>query len=186
MNVTPLSEGTTLPEAAGESAPLKRRFGAMLYEGVLLFGVSFIAGYLFDTLTQSRHALMYRHTREIWLFLVYGGYFVYFWTHSGQTLAMKTWHIQLTWRGADAVPLGIALLRYCACWVIPMTVLGLVKLAGLSAPLEFAALAAALLLPPCLMLVLPSRQFIYDQLIGTRLVNARRLEVGKTPGTTTA
>jgi len=44
----------------------------MMYEGVLLFAVVFLAGYLFDTLTQSRHALMLRDGRQVWLFIAIG------------------------------------------------------------------------------------------------------------------
>ncbi len=73
----------------------KRRFACMLYESMLLFGVLFLAAYLFDTLTQSRHALHLRHARQAWLFFVLGLYFVWFWRHGGQTLAMKTWHVRL-------------------------------------------------------------------------------------------
>ena len=40
---------------------LKRRMACWLYEGLLLFGVLFISGYLFSTLSQSRHALDNRH-----------------------------------------------------------------------------------------------------------------------------
>ena len=49
----------------------------MVYEGVLLFAVVFLADYLFDTLTQSKHGLMLRSTRQAWLFLVIGGYFLF-------------------------------------------------------------------------------------------------------------
>lgn len=45
-----------------------RRFACMMYEGVLLFGVVFLAGYAFDTLTQSRDAMMLRHIRQLVLF----------------------------------------------------------------------------------------------------------------------
>ena len=67
----------------------------MLYESILLFGVIFAADFAFDILTQSRHALMLRHIRELWLFLVIGLYFVFFWHRSGQTLAMKTSRIRV-------------------------------------------------------------------------------------------
>ncbi len=40
---------------------LLRRMACWLYEGLLLFGVLFISGYLFSTLSQSRHALDNRH-----------------------------------------------------------------------------------------------------------------------------
>ncbi|MBW8315481.1 MAG: RDD family protein, partial [Hydrogenophaga sp.] len=46
-----------------------------LYEGMLMFGVVFIAGYLFSTLTQTRHALDNRHMQQAFLFVVFGIYF---------------------------------------------------------------------------------------------------------------
>ncbi|VDL05448.1 hypothetical protein FR5810_02403 [Bordetella pertussis] len=79
-----------------QSTPSRlRRFACMMYEGVLLFGVVFIASYLFDTLTQSKHGLMLRDGRQVWLFLVIGLYFVLCWRRRGQTLPMKTWNIRL-------------------------------------------------------------------------------------------
>src|SRR3546814_10936152 len=62
-----------------------RRFACMMYEGVLLFAVVFLAGYLFDTLTQSRNALMLRHARQAFLFLAIGVYFVLSWHRRGKT-----------------------------------------------------------------------------------------------------
>lgn len=49
-----------------------------LYEGLLLFGVVFIAGYLFGTLSQTRHALDNRHALQGFLFIVFGIYFTWF------------------------------------------------------------------------------------------------------------
>lgn len=89
----------------------------MLYESLLLFGVVFISGWLLDTLTQSRHALTLRHTRQAWLFLVIGAYFIFFWRRSGQTLAMKTWRIKLVSAGGMPVSLGQASLRYALAWL---------------------------------------------------------------------
>ena len=48
----------------------------MMYEGVLLFAVVFLADYLFDTLTQSKHGLMLRGARQAWLFFAIGVYFL--------------------------------------------------------------------------------------------------------------
>ncbi|MDM7457289.1 MAG: RDD family protein, partial [Tepidimonas sp.] len=80
---------------AGLPAPsLGRRMACWLYEGMLLFGVVFIAGYLFSALTQTRHVLDNRHLQQAFLFAVLGVYFTWFW-HKGQTLAMKTWHIRV-------------------------------------------------------------------------------------------
>jgi uncharacterized RDD family membrane protein YckC len=99
----------------------KRRLASMLYESMLLFGVLFIAGYFFDTLTQSRHALYLRDARQWWFFAVLGLYFVWFWRHGGQTLAMKTWHIRLVKENGERVGLAQAMLRYVLCWFFNLT-----------------------------------------------------------------
>lgn len=145
-----------------------RRFGAMLYEGVLLFGVVFVADYLFDTLTQSRHALMFRHTRQAWLFLILALYFVWFWTHGGQTLAMKTWHVRLVNRDGGPVTVGRALARFLLVWLpIALGGLGAMRLPlGLAAALLFVCAS----LPYLWSLFDRDGQFLHDRLLGTRLV----------------
>ena len=84
-----------------------------LYEGMLMFGVVFIAGYLFSTLSQTRHALDNRHALQAFLFVVFGIYFSWFWA-KGQTLAMKTWHIRLVDRYGRPVTQARALAALCA------------------------------------------------------------------------
>ena len=49
---------------------LKRRMACWIYESLLLFGVVFIAGYLFGTLSQTRNAMDNRHGLQAWLFVV--------------------------------------------------------------------------------------------------------------------
>lgn len=95
---------------------LLRRMACWLYEGLLLFGVVFISGYLFSTLSQTRHALDNRHGLQAFLFLVFAIYFTWF-GHMGQTLAMKTWHIRLVDAKGDPVTQKRALLRYILSWV---------------------------------------------------------------------
>ncbi|OZI74180.1 RDD family protein [Bordetella genomosp. 12] len=150
-----------------------RRFACMMYEGVLLFGVVFLAGYLFDTLTQSRHALALRHARQAWLFLVIGIYFVLSWRYRGQTLPMKTWHMQLRDRQGRIPGLPILLLRYLLLWPLPLAAAGLVALASHlsgwpSMDLFIVAAPFALFLPTWLD---PQGSFLHDRLLGTRLVN---------------
>ena len=87
--------------SAGASRPcalpsLLRRLACFVYEGVVLFGVVMIAGYLYSSLTQQRHALHGQWGLRAFLVLVLAIYFVWFWSHGGQTVAMKTWHIRLT------------------------------------------------------------------------------------------
>ena len=153
--------------------PLGRRYLCMIYEAMLLFGVTFVAGYLFDTLTQSRSALMFRQARELWLFVVLGIYFAGFWMHGGQTLAMKTWRIRLV--EADGRPLSLkhAAARYLLCWMFLLPTLGLLGAVGFRGN-EIAGsllLALAFLLPPLWMKLDRDGQFIHDRILGTRLVS---------------
>lgn len=89
----------------------------MVYEALLLFGIVFVAGFLFDVITQSKHALTLRHLRQVWLFIVIGIYFVFCWTRSGQTLAMQTWRIRVADTDGKKLPLVKAIVRYCLAWM---------------------------------------------------------------------
>lgn len=151
---------------------LKRRFLAMTYEALLLFAVVFIAGYLFDALTQSRHALMLRHARQAWLFAVLGVYFTWFWTHGGQTLAMKTWRIRVVGPAGHALTWPRALARYVSLWIVVVPALAIVSIAGLGGWAAVGVLAIALLVPPFYALVDRDAQFVHDRLAGTRLVTS--------------
>lgn len=147
-----------------------RRLACWLYEGMLLFGVVFIAGYLFSALTQTRHALDNRHLQQAFLFIVFGVYFVWFWS-KGQTLAMKTWHIRVV--DAAGLPLtqARALVRYLLCWLWflpPLAAGGAFGLPGTE--------VAVLLVGWVLVWALLSRfhaqgQFVHDAMAGTRLVH---------------
>jgi uncharacterized RDD family membrane protein YckC len=95
---------------------LWRRMACWAYEGILLFGVVFIAGYLFGTLSQTRNAMDNRNALQAFLFVIFGIYFVWFWA-KGQTLAMKTWNIRMVDCHGKAVSQKRALGRYVLSWV---------------------------------------------------------------------
>ena len=95
---------------------LARRMACWFYEGMLLFGVIFLAGYLFGTLSQTKHALDNRHGLQAFLFLVFAIYFTWLWS-KGQTLAMKTWHIKVLDASGQPLTQSRALLRYLLSWV---------------------------------------------------------------------
>ena len=168
-------ESTAPPDASLNflpTAPLKNRLFCMVYEAMLLFGVVFIAGWLFSTLLQQRHALAMRHGQQIWQFIVLGAYFGWFWTHGGQTLAMKTWRVRVVMRNGQALRWPRALLRYALAW--------LWFLPGLAVAWWIEARGAMLLLLPLANAALwsmttcldPDRQFLHDRIVGTRQVLA--------------
>lgn len=166
-----------MPDSASLPLPLVsrwRRFACMLYEAVLLFGVVFLADYLFDTLTQSRHALMFRHGRQLWLFLIIGLYFVLCWRR-GQTLPMKTWNIRLLDRDGLPPTVWRCIQRYVLAWLPVLLAAAVVwairHLSGLPATVSlivFAPLAGYLW-----AWFDPDGQFLHDRILGTRLVSTR-------------
>jgi uncharacterized RDD family membrane protein YckC len=150
---------------------LVRRMAAFVYEGVLLFGVVSIAGYLYATLTQQRHALQGQTGLQAFVFVVLGVYFVTFWSRGGQTVAQRAWHIRVV--GNDGAPIGQtrALARYLASWVWFLPALASAHFAGLRSGLEiFTLLTVGVVAYALLALVHPQRQFWHDALCGTRLV----------------
>lgn len=154
---------------------LLRRMACWLYEGLLLFGVMFISGYLFSTLSQSRHALDNRHGLQAFLFLVIGIYFTWF-GHKGQTLAMKTWHIRVVDSNGEALTQKRAFARYVLSWIWfipPLAILSPYVLTGAEIAVLFIGWVAMWAL---LSRFHPQQQFWHDALAGTRLVNALSTE----------
>ena len=150
---------------------LIRRMACWLYEGMLLFGVVFIAGYLFSTLTQTRHALDNRHAQQAFLFIVFGIYFTWFWSHGGQTLAMKTWHIRVVDRHGAPITQARGLLRYVLSWLWLLPPLAAGGISNLPAGELTVITIGWVLVWALLARFHPQRQFLHDAMAGTRLVH---------------
>jgi len=176
--MTTTSSAPTTPSSASDNTfkgpplapPLLRRMACWLYEGMLMFGVVFIAGYLFSTLTQTRNALDNRHLQQAFLFVVFGIYFTWFWA-KGQTLAMKTWHIRVVDSAGRPLTQGRALLRYVLCWLWflpPLAAAGAYSLgSGETTVLTIGWIAIWAILSR----FHPQQQFLHDALAGTRLLH---------------
>jgi uncharacterized RDD family membrane protein YckC len=116
----------------------------MVYEAVLLFAVAFFAAWLFYFASGAQDATtgVLRHALQLFIAVVFAGYFLWCWLRGGQTLAMKAWHIRLV----EVTP-GKAVLRFClALALLPVSILW--------------------------ALFDRDRQFLHDRIVGTRLVNA--------------
>lgn len=159
-----------LPPASLIAPSLRRRMACWLYEGILLFAVVFVAGWLFSTLGQMRDAMDARRPLlQAFLFVVFGIYFTWFWA-KGQTLAMKTWNIRIVDRAGRPVSQRRALLRYACSWLWflpPIVVLAPFKLGGGETVVLMLGWVAVWAL---LSRFHPQRQFWHDALAGTRLV----------------
>ncbi|NVO07525.1 MAG: RDD family protein [Rhodoferax sp.] len=153
---------------------LWRRMACWVYEGILLFGVVFISGYLFSTLSQTRNAMDNRNALQAFLFVIFGIYFVWFWA-KGQTLAMKTWNIRVVDPAGKAISQRRALARYVLSWVWflpPLLVVSPFNLPGTE--------VAVIVLGWVVVWALLSRfqqqgQFWHDVWAGTRLVSSQPL-----------
>lgn len=154
-----------------EPPALWRRMASFVYEGVLLFGVVMAAGFVYGVATQQRHALQGSSGLKVFLFVVLGAYFVYFWSRSGQTLAMQTWQLRLVRRDGAAVGRWLALCRYLLSWLWFLPALLAVYLAELKgAGPTFGLLLAGVITYAAVSRLHPQRQFLHDVLCGTRLV----------------
>ena len=158
------------------SAPLKNRLLCMVYEAMLLFGVLFIATWLFSTLLQQRHALYLRDALQDWLFVVLGLYFCWFWTHGGQTLAMKTWHLRVVDRDGTPLSWKRAVIRYALCWLWFLPGLALAKLSGAQGWMLVMLPAANFVLWALSSRLNADRQFLHDRIARTRIVLAPRTQ----------
>ncbi len=100
-----------------ELAGLRRRLASMLYESLLLLGVlsvTFMLPHL--ALGMAYGIVLPGPLLFLHVFAVQGIYFVWYWRHGGQTLAMQTWRLKIV--GVDGHPprLGQLILRYVLSW----------------------------------------------------------------------
>lgn len=167
--MTTPATGTSSPSPLFETPSLLRRMSCWLYEGILLFGVVFIAGYLFSALSQTKNAMDNRHALQAFIFVVFGIYFGWLWSR-GQTLAMKTWHIRVVDLQGQTLTQGRALIRYLWSWLWllpPLMASWWFELTGGESTvitLGWVAVWAVL------SRFHPRRQFWHDALAGTQLI----------------
>ncbi|MFA7624968.1 MAG: RDD family protein [Pusillimonas sp.] len=150
-----------------------RRFACMMYEGVLLFGVIFLAAYIFDTLTQSRTGLTFRAGRQAVVFIAIGIYFLACWRYGGQTLPMKTWNVRLIDRDGKTPPFMRLVLRYLLVWVVPLIFAGIIWL--LVQLTSYSSIYMLIVFAPFTLFFWtwfdPDKQFLHDRMLGTRLIS---------------
>lgn len=121
----------------------------MLYESLLLLGVlsvSFMLPHL--ALGMIWEIVLPGPVLLLHVFLVMGIYFIWYWRHGGQTLAMQTWKIRVVGGDGETPSNGQLCLRYFLSWP---------SLLFYGAGVFWALLDR-------------DRQFLHDRLAGTRIV----------------
>ncbi|MCG9032594.1 RDD family protein [Laribacter hongkongensis] len=153
-----------------------RRIGSLAYDALLLIGVLFVAGLLFQPLFLWLGEIPWlRVVYQLYLAVIVYAYFGWCWTRGGQTLAMKTWKIALVrtvdggrpdWRHA-LLRLVLAALFYAPllpAWTWVHYQPDLAWLGWLA--------SAWAIVPVAWTLFDRDRQFLYDRLSGCALVMA--------------
>jgi uncharacterized RDD family membrane protein YckC len=152
---------------------LARRMASFVYEAMILFGLGLVPGTigaLSVRLLGAEDAQAAEGTLRAIAFVFYGIYFVWFWSNSGQTLPMRTWHLRLVTRDGRPLTQRRALARYLlACaWMLPGWLAGM--LAGWRGWPVLAAVGVNIVAWAALALARRDRQFWHDAACGTRLV----------------
>jgi uncharacterized RDD family membrane protein YckC len=145
-----------------------RRLMSAVYEGVILFGVVFFFAYGYSALTSFKGGEgPVRTAFQIYLFLILGAYFTWFWSRGRRTLPMKTMGVVLvTARSGAPVTPARAAWRYLVASVLFWGLLAAIWKASpwwlFLWPLPFGW-----------SLFSPQRQTLYDLLAGTVLVEQK-------------
>ncbi len=101
-----------------QNASLLRRFGAMLYDALLVAALLFLATMPFvavrgGNIVEPNDNLFY----QLCMLLVIYLFFVGFWTRKGRTLGMQSWGLQLETASGQRASVTTASLRFVAAIV---------------------------------------------------------------------
>jgi uncharacterized RDD family membrane protein YckC len=123
----------------------------MLYESLLLFGVAFLATWIFQFAAGTFQIDGWRrHLLQLFVLALFAAYFLWCWLRGGQTLAMKTWRIRVVAKnGHGRLPPTSALARFVFALLLVPTAIGILW-----------------------ALVDRDRQFLHDRLAGSLLIPA--------------
>lgn len=172
---TPDHSDSLSGSSPGTPASLIRRWGALLYEALLMFALLLVTGFALLPLIGAPAATPHTVDRlyvlpsssQTFLFLCYvailGIYCVAFWTGGRRTLAMKTWGLSLRTSSGQPLVVRDAVKRYLFGWIGPGAALAAYLVIG-----RWGLVAG--LLNYAWAWFDPQSLFLHDRLAGTRVV----------------
>lgn len=120
----------------------------LLYDFLLLFAIIFMASLLFVPLFSNIEPAYFKPFYQFYLLTVMGVYFIWFWTHGGQTLAMQTWKLRIVDTKGNGITKKQAITRYLLALIAyPFFLIGFIW-----------------------MFFDRDRQFLHDRIAGTRII----------------
>jgi uncharacterized RDD family membrane protein YckC len=167
--------GSSAADPQRSPAGLLLRLAAMAYEAVLLFGVVFVVAYALHALLRWTYPLagLQRAVLQAVLFVTLGAYFVYQWHKTGQTLAMKSWHLRLVDENGAPPSVARAVGRYVAAWHLFLPGALWIAFFGGNVLLDLLALAGGMLLLLLPGIVDVRRRVLHDRLSQSYVVRER-------------
>jgi len=91
---------------------LLRRCGAMLYDALLVFAIMALFTVPFVAMEGGELVEPGTTAHQVAVFGAMYLFFVYFWTHGGQTLGMRAWRLRLETKSGSVPGIGIASIRF--------------------------------------------------------------------------
>ncbi len=95
-----------------------RRLGAILYDGLIVFGLIFLSAQWFPLIPEAlQTSAVIRLLKQVYILGIGYAFFGWFWCHSGQTLGMKSWKIGVVNNEGYRINAKQALIRYLVALV---------------------------------------------------------------------
>jgi len=145
----------------------------LIYEFLLLLAVLFIASFIFHLIFSATQTAYFKPLFQFYLLVIMGCYFIWFWTHGGQTLAMQTWKMRLVATDGSGLTKKQAVTRYL------FTLIGILFFVIIDQliPFEFITYYQLIFISILLFgsgfiwaVFDRDHQFLHDRLAGTRII----------------
>lgn len=108
-----------------ETIGLTKRLLVIVYDALLLIAVLILSLFVFVFVPQElKTHIIVQSIAGVYMFFIAFIFYGWFWTHGGQTLGMKTWHLYLIDKDGKFIDWPTAFKRYC-CAILSWLFLGL-------------------------------------------------------------